>query len=314
MHNLGKDIAHAASLLKEGELVVIPTETVYGLAANAFDPSAVDKIYILKNRPRTNPLILHISGIDQADRYASDIPEVARLLMEHFWPGPLTVLLPKTKLVPDYITAGSKNVALRVPRKKITLNLLKSLDFPLVAPSANPFTYISPTRPEHLFYCYGAETPYVLDGGPCEEGIESTIVGFEEDKIIVYRPGAITFEALEKVTEKTVVLFNKKTDTEVTPGMHYKHYSPKTTVILESINNIESLKLDNAGWITFTKELNKPNAFYLGKNGISSAASQLYDTLYKMDAMELSTIVIEKLPETELGRSIMDRLKRSTSK
>jgi len=312
--NTGNDIVHAADLLKKGELVVIPTETVYGLAANAFDSSAVDKIYKLKNRPRTNPLILHISGIDQVDRYASDIPEVARLLMKHFWPGPLTVLLPKTTLVPDYITAGSKNVALRVPRKKITLDLLQSLDFPLVAPSANPFTYISPTRPEHLFYCYGAETPYVLDGGPCEEGIESTIIGFDEEKIVVYRPGAITFEELEKVSGQAVVPFDKETVKEVTPGMHHKHYSPKTNVILDSIEHMESLESDNTGWITFSRPLNRPNSFYLGKDGIASAASQLYDTLYQMDRLGLSTIFIEQLPEIELGRSLMDRLKRSASK
>lgn len=313
MRQIGTDIDFAASLLNNGELVVIPTETVYGLAANAFDPKAVEKIYALKKRPKTNPLILHISSMEEAHKYVNDIPEVAQRLMNHFWPGPLTVLLEKSSIVPDTITAGSKKVALRVPRKEITLELLRKIDFPLVAPSANPFTYISPTRPEHLLYCYGANTPYILDGGACEEGIESTIVGFENNEVVVYRVGAITVEEIEKISGCSTRLFAKNEDAEVTPGMHHKHYSPRTKVLLASIEEIKKMENENRGWITFSERIERPNSFFLGESGLKLAASQLYDTLYKMDEMNLTQIVIERIPETELGRSIMDRLKRSAN-
>ncbi len=313
MRQIGTDIDFAASLLNKGELVVIPTETVYGLAANAFDPKAVEKIYALKKRPKTNPLILHISSMEEAHKYVNDIPEVAQRLMNHFWPGPLTVLLEKSAIVPDNITAGSKKVALRVPRKEITLELLRKIDFPLVAPSANPFTYISPTRPEHLLYCYGANTPYILDGGSCEEGIESTIVGFENNEVVVYRVGAITVEEIEKISGFSTRLFIKNEDTEVTPGMHHKHYSPRTNVLLASIEEIKKMENENRGWITFSEHIERPNSFFLGESGLKLAASQLYATLYKMDEMNLTQIVIERIPETELGRSIMDRLKRSAN-
>ncbi len=313
MRQIGTDIDFAASLLNKGELVVIPTETVYGLAANAFDPKAVEKIYALKKRPKTNPLILHISSMEEAHKYVNDIPEVAQRLMNHFWPGPLTVLLEKSAIVPDNITAGSKKVALRVPRKEITLELLRKIDFPLVAPSANPFTYISPTRPEHLLYCYGANTPYILDGGSCEEGIESTIVGFENNEVVVYRVGAITVEEIEKISGFSTRLFIKNEDTEVTPGMHHKHYSPRTNVLLASIEEIKKMENENRGWITFSEHIERPNSFFLGESGLKLAASQLYATLYRMDEMNLTQIVIERIPETELGRSIMDRLKRSAN-
>jgi L-threonylcarbamoyladenylate synthase len=309
---LDQNIQTAIQLLTQGQLVVIPTETVYGLAANAFNRQAVDRIYELKKRPRSNPLILHISSVAEAGKYVTEILDPVQKLMDSFWPGPLTLLLPKSSLVPDYITAGSTQVALRVPRNHKTLMLLKQLDFPLVAPSANPFTYISPTRPEHLHYCYGDQTPYILDGGPCEEGIESTIAGFEKGQLVIYRLGAVTVETLENYLDCQAIVRCQQTSQVVTPGMHAKHYSPKTQVQLADLETMRNLKAsDEVGWITFSEPLSRDNAYFLGAQGLKHAASLLYVTLYELDQKQLTRIVIEKLPEFELGRSLMDRLKRS---
>ncbi len=306
------DLQTAAQLLTQGQLVVIPTETVYGLAANAFNRLAVDRIYVLKKRPRTLPLILHIASIAEAKKYVTEIIEPAQQLMEHFWPGPLTLLLPKSSKVPDYITAGSDQVALRVPRNHKTLKLLKQLDFPLVAPSANPFTYISPTRPEHLHYCYGEATPYILDDGVCDEGIESTIAGFENGQLVIYRLGAVTVETLERDLGCSAIIHSHQTSQVVTPGMHAKHYSPKTQVLLKDIKKIQAMKpSEDDGWITFSEPLNRKNAYFLGAEGLKRAAGRLYETLYELDQKQLSRIVIEELPEFDIGRSLMDRLKRS---
>lgn len=307
------DIAKAAELLRSGELVVIPTETVYGLAANAFNEDAVAKIYALKQRPKTNPLILHISGIKELANYVEEIPDAAVKLMNHFWPGPLTVLLRKKKNVPDYITAGSERVAVRVPNNAKTLALLGLLDFPLVAPSANPFTYISPTKPDHLRICYGEQTPFILEDGECEVGIESTIIGFDGDDVLVYRLGSITIEAIEGVLGKAVRLNNYKNSGETTPGMHHKHYSPKTKVILTSLENFPKEPDSKTALISFSKKVDAPVTFYLDNRHMNEVAQKLYAILYEVDALALDQIFIEEMEETEMGRTLMDRLRRSSA-
>ena len=205
---IGSDLAKAAELLSEGKLVAIPTETVYGLAANALSPSAVSTIYEVKNRPHFNPLILHISKIDEASKYVTDIPSSALKLMKAFWPGSLSILLPKNECVPDIITAGSPYVVLRVPNHPLTLELLRSLDFPLAAPSANKSNSVSPTRPEDVLEELQDGAPYILDGGECTIGLESTIVKIVDDKVVILREGGISREdiltktGLEIITEK----------------------------------------------------------------------------------------------------------------
>jgi L-threonylcarbamoyladenylate synthase len=307
------NIKKAIDLLTQGELVVIPTETVYGLAANAFDENAVDKIYALKKRPKTNPLILHISGEDELSNYVENVPDDAKKLIDHFWPGPLTLLLPKKKIVPKFITAGSEKVAVRVPNNAKTLELLRLLPFPIVAPSANPFTYISPTKPEHLRYCYGNAMPFILEDGECQEGIESTIIGFVNGIPTIYRLGAITLEEIEMVLHKTVFLqTNQNTSEEQTPGMHKKHYSPKTTVRIESIDSIKTISDPNFGFLTFSEEIKRSHSYFLGQNGLKEGAKKLYTTLYELDQLGLECILIESVPEIETGRTIMDRLRRSS--
>lgn len=313
MINIQDDIAKAAELLRSGELVVIPTETVYGLAANAFNEEAVEKIYALKKRPKSNPLILHIADKDQLQKYVEGIPEDATKLMNQFWPGPLTILFRKKPTVPDYITAGSQQVAVRVPNNDKTRALLHSLDFPLVAPSANPFTYISPTKPEHLRICYGEQTPFILDDGECEVGIESTIIGFEGENVLVYRLGSITIEAIEGVLDKSVRLNNQQNSGETTPGMHQKHYSPKTKVTLTTLDNFPKNPDSKTALITFSKKVEAPVTFYLDNRHMSEVAQKLYSTLYEIDALALDEIYIEVIEETEMGRTLMDRLRRSSA-
>ncbi|MFZ4635519.1 MAG: L-threonylcarbamoyladenylate synthase, partial [Saprospiraceae bacterium] len=186
---IGSDLSRAVHLLNDGYLVGIPTETVYGLAGNALNPAAVASIFEAKNRPSFDPLIVHISDATELTRYALTLPEAARRLASLFWPGPLTLLLPRRAVIPDLVTSGLDRVALRVPAHEMALQLLQALDFPLAAPSANPFGYVSPTTAQHVVDQLGGRIPYVLDGGACAVGLESTIVGFEADGVVVYRLG-----------------------------------------------------------------------------------------------------------------------------
>ena len=190
----GTDVERAKQLLCSGNLVVIPTETVYGLAGNALNPRAVAAIYEVKNRPSFNPLIIHTDRLEKVTEYVASVPRVAQELAQAFWPGPLTLLLPKTDKLPDIVTAGSDRVAVRIPKHPLALALLSELDFPLAAPSANPFGYISPTTVAHVEEQLGDKIAYILDGGSCSVGIESTIVGVEDNKLEVYRRGGISIE------------------------------------------------------------------------------------------------------------------------
>ncbi|WP_405512000.1 L-threonylcarbamoyladenylate synthase [Spirosoma sp. KNUC1025] len=191
MAQIGTDRQIAKQLLEAGNVVSIPTETVYGLAANALNPDAVLTIFRVKNRPTFDPLIVHTDSLEKLDRFVSTIPESARDLASTYWPGPLTLLLPKKAIIPDLVTAGLPTVGIRIPNHPLTLALLNSLDFPLAAPSANPFGYISPTTAQHVADQLGLQVPYILDGGPATIGIESTIVGFDGNKPTVFRLGVL---------------------------------------------------------------------------------------------------------------------------
>src|ERR1035437_8374682 len=209
MSKIGIDIEKAKQILQEGGLVAIPTETVYGLAANALNKDAVFKIIEAKNRPHFDPLIIHTDSIEKVKLHVSDFPQWAQQLANAFWPGPLTLLLPKKNSIPDLVTSGLPQVAVRIPNHPLTLQLLKSLDFPLAAPSANPFGYVSPTNAEHVAAQLQGSVDYILDGGPCDVGIESTIVGFEDGKITIYRLGGLAIEDIEKLVGKVQVKINQ---------------------------------------------------------------------------------------------------------
>ena len=231
MSRIGTNIQEAAQLLRAGELVAIPTETVYGLAGHALMEDAVLKIFAVKNRPHFNPLIAHTDNWQKARQWVTQVPPLADQLARHFWPGPLTLLLPRAAHIPDLLTAGSPLVAIRVPAHALTLSLLAALDFPLAAPSANPSGYISPTSPAHVEAQLGGKIAYILDGGPTQVGIESTIIGFDEEgRGVLHRLGGLSLEALEAVSGPLTKRIPVQENPE-TPGQLKSHYAPSTPLV-----------------------------------------------------------------------------------
>lgn len=311
-----KDIQKAIELLENEELVAIPTETVYGLAGNIFSEKAIKNIFETKKRPFFNPLIVHISSVDELDTIVSKIPKKARILANTFWPGSMTLVLKKQKYIPKIITAGKDTVAVRVPNHPLTLELLKNLSFPLAAPSANPFNQISPTKPAHVERYFKDNLKMVLDGGACKNGIESTIIGFENDEPIIYRLGALALEDIEAVVGKVEVK-NKKEENPDAPGMLNKHYSPSTFTVLTSdiTSEIKKHPTKKIGVLTFNSSFKTDEIFteiILSKtSNLHEAASKLYDALHELDHLNLDLIIAEKLPETGLGKSMNDRLQRA---
>ena len=310
------EIKKAASLLQQGDVVAIPTETVYGLAANAFDDNAVAQIFKIKNRPLFNPLIVHIKSIDYLNSIAVNIPPIAYELAKQFWPGALTLVLEKKSNISDVVTSGKNTVGIRVPSHPIALTLLQGLDFPLAAPSANPFGYISPTTSEHVRKQLGDKISYILEGGQCEKGIESTIVGFENNRPILYRVGAISKEDIEKCIG-VLETKNMASASPQAPGVLNKHYSPKTKFIVSDniCKSIEDNKNCNSGFLLLKNENQflPPNKYIelaLDKN-LEKAAKNLYAAMHQLDAMNFDVIYAEKLPEKELGITINDRLYRA---
>ncbi|HMT29375.1 MAG TPA: L-threonylcarbamoyladenylate synthase [Bacteroidia bacterium] len=315
---IGSDISYATAILRKGRLVAIPTETVYGLAGNALDENAVMQIFNTKNRPEFDPLIVHVSGIAEVEKYVEEIPAAARLLMEKFWPGPLTILLKKKSIIPDLVTSGLDTVAVRMPDHPLTLELLKALDFPLAAPSANPFGYISPTTAQHVADQLGGKLEYILDGGPCDVGIESTIVGFENEKLVVYRLGGTTVNEISAVVGEVLVAPNSTSNPKA-PGMLKSHYAPSKPLYFGNLKELmkEHAK-SNFAILCFTgKEINaaiKSNVIIrLSPEGkMEEAARNLFSALRQLDRMQVDCILAEQFPDVELGKAINDRLKRAS--
>ncbi|MBC2843636.1 L-threonylcarbamoyladenylate synthase [Winogradskyella flava] len=314
---ISKNISKAVTLLNNEELVAIPTETVYGLAGNIYSEKAIKLIFETKERPFFNPLIVHIPSVDYLENIVDEIPEKAKLLVEAFWPGPITLVLKKKDIIPDLITAGKDTVAVRMPNHSMTLELLRQLDFPLAAPSANPFNRISPTKPEHVEQYFKNKIKMVLDGGPCVSGIESTIIGFEDDQPIIYRLGSTPIEVIENAIGKIKVK-NKKDISPKAPGMLARHYAPKTKTILTKylLESIKEHQGKRIGLLIFNDNFNIENIDFKivlsQENNLQEAASNLYDALHQLDEQELDIIIAERLPDYGLGKSINDRLERAT--
>jgi L-threonylcarbamoyladenylate synthase len=311
---ISSSVEQAKALLEQGQLVAIPTETVYGLAANALDKTAVIEIFNAKQRPSFDPLIIHIGNTSEVSRYASRIPANAQKLMDAFWPGPLTVVLPKQEIVPDEVTSGLDTVGIRMPNHTLTLQLLNQLDFPLAAPSANPFGYISPTTPQHVFDQLQNKIPMILDGGPCEIGVESTIVGFEGELPVIYRLGGLTLEDICKVCGEIKVEVNSSSDPKA-PGMLKSHYAPKKPLkIITDDFNFNDLTNYNA-LIVFGEFKNNTNTQVCNLSPTANykeAAANLFSFLRKLDAdSSVSRIYALQLPEVDLGLAINDRLNRA---
>ena len=312
MATIGKDIIKAAQLLREGKLVAIPTETVYGLASNALDATAVAGIFRAKNRPTFDPLIIHTYSIEKVKEYVKEFPAELEKLAKAYWPGPLTLLLPKKNIIPDLVTSGLDKVAVRIPNHILTLQLLKNLNFPLAAPSANPFGYVSPTKPEHVNKQLGNEIDYILDGGNCEVGIESTIVGMENDKVCVYRLGGLIIEQIEKVIGKVELKVNSS-DNPTSPGQLQSHYAPIKKVVIGIIEELLK-QFKNAAVLSFGEKKYAVNTFNLSEKGdLTEAAANLFTGLRTLDESDAEVIVCEYLPEIGLGLAINDRLTRASA-
>ena len=316
MSIISTDIQKAIDLLTNEELVAIPTETVYGLAGNIFSEKAIKSIFETKKRPFFNPLIVHISSVNQLETIVSEIPEKAKILAKTFWPGSMTLVLKKNKLIPNIITAGKDTVAVRVPNHPVTLELLKLLPFPLAAPSANPFNNISPTKPEHVERYFKNNLQMVLDGGTCKNGIESTIIGFENNEPVIYRLGALAIEDIEAVVGN-ITIKNKKEENPDAPGMLDKHYSPLTTTILTTdiTSEIKYHQSKKIGVLTFNSSFKSDaisSEIILSKtSNLKEATANLYDALHELDHQKLDVIIVEKMPDIGLGKSMNDRLKRA---
>jgi L-threonylcarbamoyladenylate synthase len=314
--NSGQDIAAAKHILEQGELVAIPTETVYGLAANGLNPNAVLKIYQAKNRPSFNPLILHVAYLNEAKKLVRYFPAKALQLAEAFWPGPLTLVLLKNDFVPDITTAGNKTVAIRVPNHPLTLQLLRQLDFPLAAPSANPSGYVSPTTAQHVQEQLGDKVQYILDGGACSVGVESTIVKVDIDDVTVLRLGGLPVEDIEAIVGE--VRFANKHENIEAPGMLSSHYAPKAKVVIGNIEeNLKRFDGKKIGVLSFKKVFNEQSAIInlvlSQKGSLEEAAHNIFSYLRKLDEQNLDIILTELLPEEGLGRAINDRLKRAAA-
>ncbi len=322
---IGTDIPKSIDILRNGGLVAIPTETVYGLAANGLDEIAVASIFAAKNRPFFDPLILHIGNRNMLNQLVSNVPQNAKKLMDAFWPGPLTFVLPKSTNVPDIVTAGQDSVAVRMPNHPTTLNLLNQIDFPLAAPSANPFGYVSPTSANHVFDQLGNRIDYILDGGNCSVGLESTIISFiDEENPCILRLGGITNAEIETIIGHVNENIHQNSNPSA-PGQLDQHYSPFCK--LKELKNANMENLQNStilfyspesnicAQLTTQREIFNFQALYFTENNTETqAAAHLFSILRDLDSKGLSEVYFEWAPNEGLGLAINDRLKRAMVK
>lgn len=317
---LMKRIEQAVLELNQDGIVAIPTETVYGLAGNAFSEKAVRKIFTLKKRPFNNPLIVHIKSVNDLTNVAQEIPDLAYNLATTFWPGPLTLILKKKNSVAQAVTAGLETVAVRMPNHPLALDLLERLDFPLAAPSANPFGSISPTTAAHVFSYFGANLKNILDGGECERGVESTIIGFDDNNHpTLYRYGSISLEEIERVTGQ-IKIYNNEGVKPNAPGMLSKHYAPVTESILtEDVPGMMRIfPGKRIGLLLFKEKVTDDILVHqeiLSETGdFEEAAKNLYSAMHRLDEKGPDVIIFQQLPMKGLGLTINDKLRRAAKK
>jgi L-threonylcarbamoyladenylate synthase len=319
---VGSDLRRAAALLEAGELVAIPTETVYGLAANALDAAAVVKIFEVKNRPQFNPLIVHLANLNRLTALDLHFPDQAMALAEKFSPGPITFLIPTSSKIPPIVTSGTAAVAVRIPGHPMTLELLNSLPFPLAAPSANLSGRVSATRPEHVKSQLGNKISYILDGGAAAVGIESTIISFTEKKPRILRFGGISKESIEAVIGEVAESVGGFADNPIAPGMLAKHYATRHPLIIGDISELISTahQLQNIPRIAIIalqktfEAIPAAYQFQLSASGsLTEAASRLFAAMQLTDDMDIDLVISEKFPDHGLGKAINDRLLRASS-
>ena len=303
-------IKKAGRIIKEGGIVVFPTETVYGLGADAFNPQAVARVFEVKKRPFFDPLIVHVKDPKDLEELCEGVDQRAKKLIERFWPGPLTLVLPKKDKVPDIVTSGLKTVAVRMPSHPIALSLIRESQTFIAAPSANSFGKLSPTRVEHVLRDIGDKVDLILDGGPCEVGVESTILALYPRPTLL-RPGGIPREEIERLIGK--LESHPPGEKPLAPGELPKHYSPRTPlrIIREGEKIPEGLKI---GLLAFKRPREGPfwAVEVLSEKGdLREAASRFFEALHRLDQLGLDLILAEPFPEEGLGLAIMDRLRKA---
>lgn len=307
-------IEKALTILRRGDIVAFPTETVYGLGADALNPYAVAKIFEVKKRPRFDPLIVHICERHWLSAFAGHVPAEIIRLTDRFWPGPLTVILPKKPIIPDIVTAGLTTVGIRMPSHPVALNLIKSLRNPIAAPSANPFGYMSPTKAGHVAKMLKDRLPLILDGGDSVFGIESTIVSYRDNRVYLHRHGAITVEELEEVVG--MVLEKKDDGVCESPGELPFHYAPARP--LKIITSADEIRNTNASFLAFRKPAGGPAARHirvLSPGGdLREAAANFFSYLIELDRHDVDVIYAEKIPEQGIGKAMMERLRKASKK
>lgn len=317
MAQTGTDIAMAAQLLREGLTVAIPTETVYGLAANALDADAVLRVFEVKERPSFDPLIVHLADRDAAALHVRSIPPLAQKLMDAFWPGPLTLVLPKMPHIPDLVTSGLDTVGIRVPAHSLTNELLRTTGFPLAAPSANLFGRVSPTTAQHVEAQLGDRIPYILDGGPTDIGLESTIIGFEDGQPVIYRLGGLGVEEIVRVVGPVHLQLHQGSDPKA-PGMLHSHYAPRIPLYMGNPTRLlAAMRGKEVGFLGFNlplRELPSDRQRILSPKGdLGEAAHNLFAFMREMEEWYVEAIIAEEMPDAGLGRAINDRLRRAAA-
>ncbi len=310
---IGTNVEEAARRLAAGEVVAIPTETVYGLAANALDPAAVARVFEIKRRPSFDPLIVHVRDVRAALEVTDSWPSAARALAEAFWPGPLTLVLERKDVVPDLVTSGLKTVGVRSPAHPVAQRLLEETGLPLAAPSANRFGSISPTTAQHVLDQLGTELDFILDGGPCTVGVESTIIGFDRERCLLYRPGGIPLEAIEACVGPVHDARQDAPTSPRTPGRLPSHYAPRTPLLLGNLDEmLEEYAGQPVGVLAFRSARAAHVCRVLSPTGdLAEAARRLFGALRELDAGRAELLLAEPVPDRGLGRAINDRLRRA---
>ncbi len=317
MSQMGTDILKAAELLRAGKVVAIPTETVYGLAANALDTKAVAQIFELKQRPAFDPLIIHLANKEHLDEYVKQKSASFKSLYQAFCPGPITFVLPKTDLIPDLVTAGHSTVAVRFPAHNVCRSLLAELDFPLAAPSANLFGRVSPVKAEHVAEQFGNKLNYILDGGPSTIGLESTIIDLSNKDPMVLRLGGLSMEEIRTVLGKKIPYTRSSSSNPKAPGMLSAHYSPGIPLTHGNLDhNLQKVNRDRCGSISFCKKIagipDRHQRILSPIGDLKEAASKLFEAMRSFDTKDVDVILTEEFPNEGLGRAINDRLRRAS--
>jgi len=305
-----RELNDYAKLINNGELVAFPTETVYGLAANVFDPIAIQKIFDVKGRPQDNPLIIHCATLDEVSTIAIDIPPLFYTLATYFLPGPLTIILKKHPDVPDIVSAGLKTVGVRIPRHPVAQAFIKAIGHPIVAPSANRSGYPSPTTAKHVDDDLNGKIAAIIDGGTCDLGIESTVVNILCDPCTILRPGSITQQQLEKKTGLVFHLNQTKTQHRVlSPGMKYRHYAPDVPIKLAyTVDDIKAFQIKYSHYLILIFEENKSKHKITDKNRREFSEHNFYALLRKADQEKISQILIYIDESLQSHEGLMNRI------